>query len=72
MNNMGKTIPATFRDPFLGDYKHYRVRYNSPKMRFGSCEKIYTALNPADAKRKAVAELSKDHPNIRVMVVGER
>tara|TARA_B100001113_G_C20955797_1_gene555230 strand:+ start:331 stop:456 length:126 start_codon:yes stop_codon:yes gene_type:complete len=41
-------------------------------MRFGSCEKIYTALNPADAKRKAVAELSKDHPNVRVMVVGER
>ena len=69
---MGKTISSDLRDPFLGDYKHYRVRYNSPKMRFGSCEKIYTALNPADAKRKAVAELSKDHPNVRVMVVGER
>ena len=72
MNNMGKTIPSTSRDPFLGDYKHYRVRYNSPKMRFGSSEKIYTALNPADAKRKAVADLAKDHPNVRVIVVGER
>ena len=72
MNNMGKTIPATSRDPFLGDYKHYRVRYNSPKMRFGSSEMIFTAKNPADAKRKAIAELSKDHPNVRVMGVGER
>tara|TARA_R100000458_G_C8177313_1_gene175625 strand:- start:490 stop:615 length:126 start_codon:yes stop_codon:yes gene_type:complete len=41
-------------------------------MRFGSSEKIYTALNPADAKRKAVADLAKDHPNVRVIVVGER
>ena len=72
MNNMGKTIPATSNDPFLGDYKLYRVRYNSPMMRFGSAEKIYTAMNPADAKRKAVAELSKEHPNVRVIVVGER
>tara|TARA_X000001036_G_C20613252_1_gene779871 strand:- start:14 stop:139 length:126 start_codon:yes stop_codon:yes gene_type:complete len=41
-------------------------------MRFGSSEMIFTAKNPADAKRKAIAELSKDHPNVRVMVVGER
>lgn len=72
MNNMGKTIPATFRDPFLGDHKLFRVRYNSPKMRNGSAEILVTAGNAADAKRKAVTQLSKEHPNVRVIVVGER
>tara|TARA_R100000781_G_scaffold52535_2_gene34447 strand:+ start:3991 stop:4116 length:126 start_codon:yes stop_codon:yes gene_type:complete len=41
-------------------------------MRNGSAEILVTAGNAADAKRKAVAQLSKEHPNIRVIVVGER
>ena len=72
MNNMEKTIPATSNDPFLGEHKLFRVRYNSPKMRNGSAELLVTATNPANAKRKAVSQLIKDHPNVRVIVVGER
>ena len=67
MNNMSKTIPAT-----SGKAKLFRVRYNSPKMRNGSAEILVTASNAAAAKRKTVADLSKDHPHVRVIVVGER
>ena len=67
MNNMSKTIPAT-----SGKAKLFRVRYNSPKMRNGSAEILVTASSAAEAKSKTVADLSKDHPNVRVMVVGER